>query len=221
MRTGQLAGEIAPETLLHPGHRVDGDGLGAVPLRPPGPQGVPVGAAARLMRDQIVARGQHPPTLLAFVHHGRAPTEQLLRAQRVKIGHRVCHFFRENLRFPDLFTHNVQFIHFVAQKVIFQLASHRLPQSQLGHKSGIGIHHAPLSLEEGQRLVHAQSVLGHQEGGDQGGGAGLAVVAVDQHHALPLARLDEGERPGEVRQKILARNITDLASKQSVYSKLE
>ena len=216
MGAGQFAGEVSSETLLHPGHRVNGDSLRAVALCAPGPQGVPVGAAAWLVGDQVVTRGQHPPALLALVHHGRAPAEKLLRAQRVKIGHRVGHFFRENFRLPDLFTHNVQFIHFVAQKVILQFASHCLPQPQLGHKSGIGAHHTPLSLEEGQRLVHTQSVLGHQEGEHEGSGPGLAVVAVHQHHAHLLARLYEGKRPGEVRQKILARNITDL-EKNTLY----
>ena len=110
----------------------------------------------------------------------------------------------------------MQFIHFVTQKVILQFASHRLPEPQLGHKSGIGANHAPLSLEQGQRLLHADPVLGHQESGHQGGRAGLAVVAVHQHHARPLPRLDEGKRPGEVRKKILARNITDLEKKSNV-----
>ena len=79
------------------------------------------------------------------------------------------------------------------------------------HKSWIWIYTLPLRLQQPKCLLHGHFVLCHEEGGDKGGGAGLAVVAVDQHGPRLLATRHEADHGGEVAQQILTGNITNLA----------
>ena len=68
MGARELALEAGAEAVLHPGHRVDGDGLGALLLaaaRPPRRHRVPVRAVAGHVRHEVVTRGEHAPALLA------------------------------------------------------------------------------------------------------------------------------------------------------------
>ena len=125
MGARELALEAGAEAVLHPGHRVDGDGLRALllaPARPPRRHRVPVRAVAGHVGHEVVTRGQHAPALLApgqemvvtchvsrvpcvplsLVHHGRVPRQPGALLARVGVEHRAGRLAGQQLGLADL-----------------------------------------------------------------------------------------------------------------------
>ena len=127
LRTEERPGQPRAQVALHPGHRSDGDRLGAGGLPRPGLAAPPGGAVAGLVGDQVVAGGQDAPAGLALVDHP-ALSGAAASPAGVRLHHCLEKISRHYLGSPQVFTDCLQFIHFVSQKVLLQFKSHCFPQ---------------------------------------------------------------------------------------------